>query len=204
MNARNSSMRGSVCDEAETSPGYSTRTQQELNKPSSPTIYRQRYMCRSEALSGVSVQVTESPGSRLHRGCRRFEPGRAHVCAAAVRGLLGPPSLRLQGVHKTFCPQKVRGNVLGRSADNVQTVRDVVESVEDQVPVQVECHARGGVPKHTLLLCALRRRDAGQVRCLPISPTRAGRTECVHLRLGPPASWEASRPLLGLELKSRQ
>ena len=74
---------------------------------------------------------------------------------------MGPPGLRLQRVHKTFSPQIVRGNVLGRSADDVQTVCDVVKSVEDQVPVQVECHARGGVPKHTLLLCALRRRDAG-------------------------------------------
>jgi hypothetical protein len=64
---------------------YSTRTQQELNNPSSRTIYRQRYMCRSGALSGISVQVTESPGSRLHRGCRRFEPGRAHAYPAGHR-----------------------------------------------------------------------------------------------------------------------
>ena len=34
--------------------------------------------------------------------------------------------------------------------DDVQAIRDVVELVGEQVPVQVERHARRGVPKHLL------------------------------------------------------
>src|SRR5450759_4924091 len=36
-------------------------------------------MCRSEPLWRSHVQVREPSVSRLHRGCRRFERGRAHV-----------------------------------------------------------------------------------------------------------------------------
>jgi len=36
------------------------------------------------------------------------------------------------------------------SPDDVQTIRDVVELVWEKVPVQVERHARRGVPKHLL------------------------------------------------------
>ena len=49
--------------------------------------------------------------------------------------MFGPPGLRLQRVHRTSSPQIVRRNVRSRSADDVQTVRDVVELVGEQVPV---------------------------------------------------------------------
>jgi hypothetical protein len=37
-----------------------------------------------------------------------------------------------------------------RSSDGVQAVRDVVQLVGEQVPVQVQGHARRGVPEHLL------------------------------------------------------
>ena len=63
---------------------------------------------------------------------------------------MGPSDLRLQRVHRASSPQIVRRNVRSCSADDVQTIRDVVELVWEQVPVQVECHAPRGVPKHLL------------------------------------------------------
>ena len=50
--------------------------------------------------------------------------------------------LSLRRVQNVYSPQKVRRNFRSGSADDVQTVRNVVELVGEQVPVQVECHAR--------------------------------------------------------------
>src|SRR5665811_1755161 len=99
------------------------------------------------ASSPSRAAIGYSQSSRWEAPLEREEAPLLH----RIRGLVEPSGLRLQRVHRTFSPQIVRRNVRSRSADDVQTVRDVVELVGEQVPVQVECHARRGVPKHCLL-----------------------------------------------------
>ena len=52
--------------------------------------------------------------------------------------------------HIPASPQKVRKIRRGRPADDVETVRNVIQLVREQVPVEVERHARGVVPEHLL------------------------------------------------------
>jgi len=56
----------------------SARSPQDVHKRSLPTDIIRHHPCRSEALWRANVQVRKTPEPRLHRGCRRFEPGRAH------------------------------------------------------------------------------------------------------------------------------
>ena len=52
--------------------------------------------CSSKALRRPNAQVRKAPESRSHRGCRRFEPGRAHVIMKSSQTV--PSVLPLQEV----------------------------------------------------------------------------------------------------------
>lgn len=117
------------------------------------------YPCRSEALGRPNAQVRKAPESCLHRGCRRFEHGRAHVSIKASQTDRGVLPLRevVGALNRLYPPETAMswdrvGLVTG---DLDQPISSVYFAVDPTLAVIEEARSAGAellVTHHPLLL----------------------------------------------------